>query len=340
MRIENIILNIVNNLYNNNKLVINLIKPSNCSSCVYNSEKHIMIKTLQFHSKRSRINYTIIIYLLSKIYKNLMTKKSCTTRELYYGDTILFKHSNTVRKALIDICCLLGAKSWELGITLSSSGLVAGDLMIYMSNGKFLDCSCTTEGIQIPQDVLEIENLESNAKYILIIEKNASFQKIINEGLLNKKKCTFVIITGKGFPDINTRLFVKQLSCKLNIPILALVDANPFGIEIMCVYRFGSSSMIHQNEMLCVPSIKWLGVYPTDIVSLNLPSITLTNLDQDRLKSLLKRPYINSNHKLLEQVLMLCDLNRKSEIESLTTFTQTYLTKVYIKKKILTQEFI
>lgn len=55
----------------------------------------------------------------------------------------------------------------------------------------------------------------------------------------------FTIFQGKGFPDINTRLFVKQLSCKLNIPMLALVDANPFGIEIMCVYRFGSNVRHH-----------------------------------------------------------------------------------------------
>ncbi|CAI6352400.1 unnamed protein product [Macrosiphum euphorbiae] len=311
MRIENIILNFVNSLCNNNKLVINLTKLSNWSSCVYDDKNHMITKTLQFQTKRSRINFTIIIYLLSKIYKNLMTKKSCTTRELYYGDTILFKHSNIVRKALIDICCLLGAKSWELGITLTSSGLVAGNLKIYMSNGKILDCSDTTEGIQIPQDILEIEHFESKAKYILIVEKNASFQKIINEGLLKKNKCTFVMITGKGFPDINTRLFVKQLSCKLNIPILVLVDANPFGIEIMCVYRFGSNSMVHQNEMLCVPSIKWLGVYPTDIETLNLPSIPLTNLDQDRLKSLLKRSYINSNHKLLQQVSLKLNNNKQ-----------------------------
>lgn len=60
--------------------------------------------------------------------------------------------------------------------------------------------------------------------------------------------------------------------------------------------------MIHQNEMLNVPSIKWLGVHPTDITSLNLPSISLTTLDQGRLKSLLKRSYINSNYKLLQQV--------------------------------------
>jgi len=72
--------------------------------------------------------------------------------------------------------------------------------------------------------------------------------------LFNEKKkhiiylLVFIHFQGKGFPDINTRLFVKKLSCTLNIPILALVDANPFGIEIMCVYRFGSNviSFIHK----------------------------------------------------------------------------------------------
>lgn len=37
---------------------------------------------------------------------------------------------------------------------------------------------------------------------------------------------------------------------------------------------------------------------------------------------------------------MLQKLNKKSEIESLTTFTQTYLTEIYIKKKLTAQEFI
>lgn len=50
-------------------------------------------------------------------------------------------------------------------------------------------------GEQIPQDILAIDHFESKAKYILIIEKNASFQKIINEGLLKKKKCQFILIT-------------------------------------------------------------------------------------------------------------------------------------------------
>lgn len=60
--------------------------------------------------------------------------------------------------------------------------------------------------------------------------------------------------------------------------------------------------MIFQNENLSVPSIKWLGVYPSDIVSLNLPNIALTDRDKKKLKSFLKRSYINSNDKLLQQV--------------------------------------
>lgn len=60
--------------------------------------------------------------------------------------------------------------------------------------------------------------------------------------------------------------------------------------------------MVYQNEKLSVPSIKWLGVYPSDIISLNLQSTSLTDLDQMRIKYLLKKSYINSNNELLQQV--------------------------------------
>lgn len=77
---------------------------------------------------------------------SLLFKYTTYFRELYYGNTVLFQHDYKVRKALIDICWLLDTKSWELGITLTSSGLVAGNLVIYMSDERILDCSKTTEG--------------------------------------------------------------------------------------------------------------------------------------------------------------------------------------------------
>jgi meiotic recombination protein SPO11 len=44
---------------------------------------------------------------------------------------------------------------------------------------------------------------------------------------------------------------VRQLWKFLGVPVLALVDADPHGIEIMCVYRFGSlvSGTEHETSL-------------------------------------------------------------------------------------------
>jgi DNA topoisomerase VI subunit A len=58
--------------------------------------------------------------------------------------------------------------------------------------------------------------------------------------------CCF--LQGKGFPDVATRLLVRLLWKFLGVPVLVLVDADPHGVEIMCVYRFGS--LVSLSEFL------------------------------------------------------------------------------------------
>jgi hypothetical protein len=43
------------------------------------------------------------------------------------------------------------------------------------------------------------------------------------------------IVTGKGQPDVASRLFLKLLKTSLNLPILALMDSDPHGVRIMSV---------------------------------------------------------------------------------------------------------
>jgi meiotic recombination protein SPO11 len=38
-----------------------------------------------------------------------------------------------------------------------------------------------------------------------------------------------IVITGKGQPDVATRLFLKKLKAELKIPILGLFDSDPWG---------------------------------------------------------------------------------------------------------------
>lgn len=95
---------------------------------------------------------------------------------------------------------------------------------------------------------------------------------------------------GKGFPDQSTAHFVLALSerfprsvqgiidvCSLpgtlltclfrslSTPILALVDGDPDGLEILSTYKFGSKAAAKLNqESLGVDRIEWLGVKGTE----------------------------------------------------------------------------
>ncbi|GFS28388.1 meiotic recombination protein SPO11 [Trichonephila inaurata madagascariensis] len=70
---------------------------------------------------------------------------------------------------------------------------------------------------------------------------------------------------GKGFPDVNTREMLRKLWDVLRIPILGLMDADPYGVEILSIYKYGSIAMSFDVEKLAVPEIRWLGLLPSDI---------------------------------------------------------------------------
>lgn len=67
-------------------------------------------------------------------------------REIYYSDPIITQSENDVSTAINDICCLLDAQPWEMGILSQSKGLIAGPLKITMPNGQFIDIPNKPEG--------------------------------------------------------------------------------------------------------------------------------------------------------------------------------------------------
>jgi hypothetical protein len=55
------------------------------------------------------------------------------------------------------------------------------------------------------------------------------------------------------------------LNMKCSIPILGLFDGDPYGLDILSVYKYGSFSMRHQNDSLSASRLEWLGVYPGEL---------------------------------------------------------------------------
>jgi meiotic recombination protein SPO11 len=69
----------------------------------------------------------------------------------------------------------------------------------------------------------------------------------------------------KGYPDIQTRQFLRLLST--HVPtIFVLVDFDPDGLGIMSTYKYGSIALAQESQHLAVPSIRWLGVRSSDFV--------------------------------------------------------------------------
>lgn len=82
------------------------------------------------------------------------------------------------------------------------------------------------------------------------------------------------------------------LKLSYSSPILALVDSDPHGLDILSTYRFGSSAMSFDRENLVVDRIEWMGVKGTewDTMGVDRDELLLLSM-QDRRKalSMLKR---------------------------------------------------
>lgn len=72
---------------------------------------------------------------------------------------------------------------------------------------------------------------------------------------------------GKGYPDVATRQLVATLAACLprRIPILGLVDGDPYGLDILSVYKYGSRAMEHEEGKLAAPRVKYLGVFASEL---------------------------------------------------------------------------
>ncbi|XP_044730589.1 meiotic recombination protein SPO11 [Chrysoperla carnea] len=339
-RIENIMIEIHEAKMNGKNFVLEIRDRSRWNNCTFNNivllKKDATVRTIDSSNLKSQ-TFTNIVFLLSKIYKLLQIGGKCTRRELYYQNIEIIKSQRIIDSTINDICTILEVLPWELGIMGTSKGLIAGNLSLKLLDGSFIDCHNTRNGVIVPQDIQDIQDINSDAKFILIVEKDAIFQKLLDDKILNNLG-PLILITGKGFPDINTRFLLKRLSLKLRIPIFAMVDADPYGIEIMFTYRFGSLKMSHEGISLAVPTIRWLGLLPKDIDTFIIPKLPLLPTDCNKLTDMLTRPYITN--EIREQINILINQKCKTEIEALTSVANYYITDTYLPHKICAQDII
>ncbi|KAI4481968.1 hypothetical protein M0804_008987 [Polistes exclamans] len=294
--------------------------------------------SMDFYRKRGKNKFALIMKVMAISHKLLIRNTTITRRSFYYDlkndiANVLAPKQQYVDLAVNNVAEILNCAPWDLRLIGSSKGLAAGDLTLYFTDNQIIDCR-VPGGVLIPQIISNVISIRTNGKFVLVVEKDTIFQKLLEENITKLLNC--ILITGKGYPDIATRMLIKLLSEKVNLPIYILVDADPFGVDIMCVYRFGSSNLSKRNDNLACPAIRWLGVHPSELGVLGVKTSPLSERDLSKLASIKSRSYMTET--LLRQMIIM--QKGKAEIEAVSSLCSNFLTATYLSLKIKGNDYI
>ena len=264
-----------------------------------------------------------------------------TKRDLFYTDVKLFRQQTESDDVLDDAACMIGCTRSSLNVVASEKGIVVGRL-IFEDDGDTIDCTkMGVGGKAIPPSIDRVTNVRGDAEFILLIEKDAAFMRLAEDRFYNQYPC--VIISGKGQPDVATRLFLNKVRSALNIPILGLFDADPYGLKILSVYMKGSKNMSYDAMNLTTPDIKWLGVRPSDLDKYNIPQqcrLEMSEQDIKTGKDLLNEDFIKANPAWHRELETMVKSKVKAEIQALSSFGFQYLSQTYLPQKLKEADWI
>ena len=131
---------------------------------------------------------TKIINIISILYSKMSQNCKTTKRELYYNDVDLYKGTKSIDLILQDICSIFNLNRFDLFIFPAQKGLFSGIFKIYDSNNNLLALNSETNFSKINLISSNFYNeflIETDAKYILLVEKESIYNKLGYKEFLN-----------------------------------------------------------------------------------------------------------------------------------------------------------
>lgn len=201
-------------------------------------------KLLQNKIQKLSITFT----LLKEIQRNIEKCTVFTSRDIFYRNVELFKSQRLVVDTVDHIQKALGLTIREdLNITATQKGLIftAVDIIINSSDTKKIKITKGKSQL-IPQFdnnafIMVCKDDPQRILKVLVIEKDAVYNTIIQ-----KPPEGYIVVTGKGYPDMLTRKFLHRLEqCNSNLQFVILTDPDPHGINIAMKYQGFTADSIY-----------------------------------------------------------------------------------------------
>jgi meiotic recombination protein SPO11 len=278
--------------------------------------------------------------MMKLVYNVLQESLHVTKRDLFYQSVNTFQEQRVSDGLIEDLGAALQVTRNSLNVIASAKGVVLGRLS-FTEKGDRIDCSQGVGGRSITPMLDLVDNFESDAEFVLLIEKDAVFNRLAEDKFFDYLPS--IIITAKGQPDLATRAFVKRLRNELQLPVLGFMDADPYGLDILRVYSMGSKAMSLETSELAVTDIKWLGLLPSDLKKYEIPNealIPMSDKDNERAENMLKEDFVRARPRWEEELNLMVRSGKKAEIQALSSKHLRFMTNEYLPTKIDTNDWI
>jgi DNA topoisomerase-6 subunit A len=320
------------------------------------NEKRRLIELGSQRQKRYFFNVSMAkkfmqTFLVSDACKELIDSgKTTSIRDLYYitkhtiGDTKqnTFEEQEESDPVIEDLEVALDALREELHLFASRKGSMVGPITI-RDTGDTIDLRRMGSGGWAVPSIVEqnvIEFVRHEAKYVLLIEKDAVWTRFNEDKYWKRERC--IILQGGGQPPRGVRRLVQRLHSELRLPVYVLVDNDPWGFYIYSVMKQGSINLAYESMRMAVPDARFIGLSSFDKVTYKLPSnvaIKMDDGDVARAKQMLAYPWFQAKQWQAE-IQEMVKSGQKFELEALSRRGISFITEEYLPRKLKDRDWL
>ncbi|MCL5008135.1 MAG: DNA topoisomerase IV subunit A [Candidatus Marsarchaeota archaeon] len=310
------------------------------------TEDHTFINISQ--SKRFMQTMAIASKCHSFLEQNLHTSIRGLFYQLKYslGDEVdenLFNEQTESNPLIEDLELTLGVRRESLNLNANRKGVLVGNMRVVdrFGEGAEMDMSkMGRSGWAIPSDVdNDIDFVDVKAKYVLVVEKDALWVRLNEDGFWKKENC--ILISTIGQAARGARRLIRKFA-DMGLPIYVFNDGDVWGWYIYWTIKTGSMNLAYIGKDIATPEARFLGVTISDLDRYEfLKSMTMkaTEFDLKRAQEMLKYPWINQHKEWVDELKLVIKTKLKLEQDSLQGPRLTFVDD-YIKEKINSKAYL
>lgn len=260
-------------------------------------------------------------------------------RTLPDSDENTFDFQNESDPIIVDLEVAIDVLREQLHLTTDRKGIVAGNVKI-QDRGDIIDWSkLGSGGWSIPSTVDEVDFKKVEADKVIVVEKNAGFERLHEDKFWQKQNC--ILIGTGGQPSRGTRLLIQRLNNEFKLPVYVFCDNDAYGYYIYSVIKSGSISLAHVSDRISTPQAKFIGLTTSDIYEYDLKKcvIKARELDIKRAKELLQYEWFK-HPKWQKEINLMIEKGIKAEIEALSHRGLKFMSEVYLPEKLKKGDFL